>query len=528
MRINRILLITLLLGIFYSCESEKDISDHNSSAAIQFTSEINNNDIQTRAYNSLWENEDKIGVFMKTSGIQLSDQSIVNGYSNIIYTTTGNGTFTAKNEEQNIHFPENNSAVDFIAYYPYQNNINNYIYKVDIIDQSIPQHIDLLYSNNITNASLSNPSNSLQFSHQLSKISFNISASEDVSSLNGIRVSASGLKTLADFSLIDGTLTADENSTGNIDFKTSVNSNSASAEAILIPDGGGSGRIVTFYLPDVGSFKWEIPSGTRLEKGKKYTYNITLNGGGIVVKPENGWVETPLMNNLPTNATYISHMIPNSTRIRNYSMLYDTKYKLAYWVAYPMHGYYLGDSGRSDAWGYDPSISQAFQAYLKSGYGISGIDRGHQIPSADRTINTNTNKTTFYYTNMTPQASTLNQQMWANLESQIRTWTQRCDTLYVVTGAMITTSTDNTIEYVTDNNNQSVAKPKYYYKALAQRINNVYYTIAFKMDNKTYSSGGSYNNYKMTIQQLEQETGLTFFPSISASSKNSIDASHWN
>jgi endonuclease G len=514
--------------LLYSCDSEEEISENNFSKAVHFTSGISSNGMQTKAFNSSWENGDKIGVFMKTSGAQLSDLSIVDGNRNMIYKTAGDGIFTAESNDQTIYFPTDNSAIDFIAYYPHQNSINNYIYKVDIIDQNIPQNIDLLYSNNITRASLNNPSNALQFSHQLSKINLNISVSDDVSGLSGLQVNISGIRTLADFSLVNGTLSVDGTSTGTINFKTTINANKALAEAILIPDEGGTARIISFYLPNAGLFKWELPSETKLEKGKSYTYNITLNASGVDVDPDYGWIETPLMGNLPSDVTYISHMVPTNTKIRNYSMLYDTRYKLAYWVAYPMHGYYLGSSGRTDAWGYDPQISDVFQAFLESAYNISGIDRGHQIPSADRTINTATNKTTFYYTNMTPQSSTLNQGMWASLENRIRTWTQACDTLYVVTGAMITTGTDNVIDYVNDNNGQPVAKPKYYYKALAQRENDIYYTVAFKMDNKTYGNGENYNNYRMTIEQLEQETGFTFFPSIPASSKNNINTSKWN
>lgn len=528
MRINRVLLTALSLCIFYSCQNEDDISDYNA-YPVHFTSTINENVLKTKAFNSSWEDGDKIGLFVKLSGAQLSDQSIVDGYSNNIYKTSGNGIFTPDSDDQTIYFPENNSAVDFIAYYPYQPSINDYIYKVDVTNQNIPQNIDLLYSNNITGASLTNHLNSLQFSHQLSKINLNITTSDNVSSLENLQVRISGIKTLADFSLKNGTLSVDGTSTGNIEFKTTVTTNTAFAEAILIPDEGGTDRIISFYLPNVGSFKWKVPTETKLQKGWKYTYNITLDAGGIVVDPDyEGWIETPLMDNLPPNYTYISHMMPNNTNIRNYSMLYDTQYKLAYWVAYPMHSYYIGNSGRTDDWGYDPAISRTFQALLSSGYGISGIDRGHQIPSADRTYDKATNRATFYYTNMTPQSSTLNQQMWANLEDKIRTWMQSCDTLYVVTGAMVTTSTDTTVEYVNDNNDVPVAKPKYYFKALAKRTNDVYYTIAFKMDNKVYNSGENYNNYTMTVKQLEQVTGFTFFPSIPSSTKNDINTAQWN
>ena len=95
--------------------------------------------------------------------------------------------------------------------------------------------------------------------------------------------------------------------------------------------------------------------------------------------------------------------------------------------------------------GYDPSINPIYQANLSRGYHGNGLDRGHQMPSADRTASKAENATTFYYTNMTPQNSTLNQGMRANLEGKIRVWSAQTDTLYVVTGAMVTTKTDKTL-----------------------------------------------------------------------------------
>lgn len=127
---------------------------------------------------------------------------------------------------------------------------------------------------------------------------------------------------------------------------------------------------------------------------------------------------------------------------------------------------------------------------------------------------------------MTAQHSRLNQTIWANLEAQIRTWTQRCDTMYVVTGAMITTHTNKQIEYVTDNNGAHVARPKYYFKALAQKRGSEYYTIAYKMNNELPSSG--YDSYRLTVKELEEETGFTFFPAVSKQAKETIETSKWN
>jgi endonuclease G len=199
-------------------------------------------------------------------------------------------------------------------------------------------------------------------------------------------------------------------------------------------------------------------------------------------------------------------------------MLFDKKYKLAYWVAYPLHASYIGSSGRTDAWQYDPLVPQSSQPDLSSSFG-SGYDRGHQIHSGDRTATAALNQTTFYYSNMTAQVSSMNQGIWNNLESQVRSWTAQGDTMYVVTGASIRTAADQTITYA-----KGAAIPKYYYKALALKKGNDYYTIGFKIANAVIPSGTTYNNYRMTVSDLEKETGYTFFPKLSAQAKSTIDA----
>lgn len=130
---------------------------------------------------------------------------------------------------------------------------------------------------------------------------------------------------------------------------------------------------------------------------------------------------------------------------------------------------------------------------------------------------------------MTPQSSTLNQKTWANLEDKVRTWVSTCDTLYVVTGAMLTTASDNTIDYITNKNDgKPAAKPKYYYKALAKRINDTYYTVAFKFDNKNgYTGKENLDNYRMTVKELEDMTGFKFFPSVASNIKSKIDNNQW-
>jgi len=127
---------------------------------------------------------------------------------------------------------------------------------------------------------------------------------------------------------------------------------------------------------------------------------------------------------------------------------------------------------------------------------------------------------------MTPQVSSLNQGVWATLETKVRTWTAQCDTMYVVTGAMVTSPTDKKIKYILDNNKKNVAIPKYYYKALAMKKGNQYYTIAYKMDNEKPKSS-AFKSYQIDVAALEEMTGFTFFPQLTKAQKSEIDSSIW-
>ena len=259
-----------------------------------------------------------------------------------------------------------------------------------------------------------------------------------------------------------------------------------------------------------------------------FTQAAAADGGSIIDSSSTAsYFEIPKDTTI-ANCIKITRFLPGSrSSMRNYTMFYDTSMKLAYWVAYPLTNSYIGSSGRSEDWEYDPLISESYQPVLYSAY-KGGYSRGHQIPSADRTYSTTENSTTFYFSNMTAQNYDLNAGMWADLESKVRTWMKSADTMYVVTGAMIKTKTDQTITYTYDNSYNEIPVPKYYYKALAQKRGTSYYTIAFMIENAEPSSSDTYSSYQLSVSELEQETGFTFFPSLSESVKGQVNSTIWS
>jgi len=199
-----------------------------------------------------------------------------------------------------------------------------------------------------------------------------------------------------------------------------------------------------------------------------------------------------------------------------YCMEYDTAQRHSVWVAYKFFDEYnVKNETRTDAWAFDPLIPKQYQSLNSTTQTFYefGYDRGHLIASEDRVFNKLANEETFYFSNMSPQLSWFNQHIWKYLEESVRKWAQSsdCDTLYVVTGGAINEGVEVIGKLTTRNN---VTVPKYYFKALLKRKGDSFDGIAFWLENKTHDTTKPNHTYSITIRELEEKTGIDFFPNL--------------
>jgi hypothetical protein len=95
------------------------------------------------------------------------------------------------------------------------------------------------------------------------------------------------------------------------------------------------------------------------------------------------------------------------------------------WVSYNLEATHFGSQDRCDCFTFDPALPASFTPYTTADYTGAGafhgylIDRGHLARSFDRTSASLDNATTFYFTNIIPQAADLNQGPWAALETHL-------------------------------------------------------------------------------------------------------------
>lgn len=249
-------------------------------------------------------------------------------------------------------------------------------------------------------------------------------------------------------------------------------------------------------------------------------------------------------------ATFVSNQFFPGGKLRNYSVCYDVDRHISHWVAYPIFKkvYETPVLSRVNDFNYDPNdqlpvIPTRDQQYIRTGgngrgYGAWGYDRGHMLPQASRYNNYEPNRMTYYGTNMMPQNSTLNQNIWASLEGKVRGWggLQTYDTLYVVTGAAFKST--KTI----DNANGPIAVPSHCWKVLLRQRGNQNRQISqFKADelkaigfvftNDDAGAATSIESAVRSVKEIEELTGFKFFrnldPAVADAVKSQKNLADW-
>lgn len=221
-----------------------------------------------KASGTTWTTGDKVGIFMKKAGADLGAATAANKQ----FIADDRGTLTAAAADQDLVYPE--GAVDFVAYYPYTATVTENKVAVDVKNQSKPEAIDLLYSNNATNVTASANAVNLGFKHQLATVRLNIKA-QGIASTAGLTATLTGSKTAGSFNLADGSLAVTDASAADIAF--TVNAAGTQAEAIVLPQNAANvkvkftlnGKTVEQALP-AASATWAA--------GNRYAIDVTLKG----------------------------------------------------------------------------------------------------------------------------------------------------------------------------------------------------------------------------------------------------------
>lgn len=193
--------------------------------------------------------------------------------------------------------------------------------------------------------------------------------------------------------------------------------------------------------------------------------------------------------------------------IRSYTgfdLGYNEEYEQAAWVAYVLtrQEAMAGVVERTDDFRPDTSIRTGSSEL--SDYRGSGFDRGHLAPAGDMTWDLQAMSESFLMSNMSPQLPGFNQGIWRRLEEQVRDWAIEKESIYVITGPVLS-SIRSTI------GENGVGVPDHYFKVLVDLSPPDHSFIAFLLPNARIS--GDLYRFAITVDSLEAFTGHDFFAS---------------
>jgi len=298
-------------------------------------------------------------------------------------------------------------------------------------------------------------------------------------------------------------------------------------------------RFVKFRVSDINGNNVTIEYVVTDQTEERPNDNVNANTGYDNVSVTG--YEIPHLND---QNVYADHYVTmDGVQILNYALEWDNTKRHANWVAFTFDTTTSADNvKRTDAWSVDPKLPAEMQVQ-ESDHKNDGFDKGHLCASEDRVYLKEANEQTFYYSNMSPQLKDFNGGFWRKLETRVQTWGRSTadgvyDKVYVTKGGTLNKLLKNfkgtTVDGgtpTTDANGFTIhglACPEYYFMAVLSQKDDVFHAIAFLVPHKEgmtrNPSSDELKEYVVSVDKLEEETGIDFFCNLPDVLENEVEA----
>ena len=250
---------------------------------------------------------------------------------------------------------------------------------------------------------------------------------------------------------------------------------------------------------------------------------ISLIFGSFIFKHR----ETTTDKKLEINNIDISNNNPSQANSKNlnnllivkeeYILSYNCSKGIANWVGWRTSESDLGKLSRSDDFREDESLPKKCYQVDENDYRNSGYDRGHLMPSGDRTKSKSANSSSFLMVNMIPQHPSNNRQIWRALEIYSRELVDQGFTLHSFAGG------NGQIKTI---NKGKISVPKYVWKVIlvenlkTQKLE----TIAVIIPNSEKVKKTDWTDYLVTVDKVESITGYDFFAYLNDDVESEIES----
>ena len=298
-------------------------------------------------------------------------------------------------------------------------------------------------------------------------------------------------------------------------------------------------RFVKFRVSDINGNNVTIEYVVTDQTEERPNDNVNANTGYDNVSVTG--YEIPHLNG---QNVYADHYVTmDGVQILNYALEWDNTKRHANWVAFTFDTTTSADVvKRTNLWAKDPKLPAEMQTG-DSDHTNDGFDRGHLCASEDRVYLKEANDQTFYYSNISPQLNDFNGGFWRKLETRVQTWGRSTadgvyDKVYVTKGGTLNKLLKNfkgtTVDGgtpTTDANGFTIhglACPEYYFMAVLSQKDDVFHAIAFLVPHKEgmteNPSSDELKEYVVSVDKLEEETGIDFFCNLPDVLENEVEA----
>ena len=204
-----------------------------------------------------------------------------------------------------------------------------------------------------------------------------------------------------------------------------------------------------------------------------------------------------------------------------YTVSYNAYYKTPNWVGWELtRKETKGKNVRINRFSPDPDLPEPRVEHAD--YTHSGYDRGHMAPAGDMKWSLKAMRESFYLSNICPQKPGLNRGVWKDLEEQVRLWAKENGRVWIACGPVISSDMRRL-------GKNRVGIPKSFYKVLCMEVNGKMEGIGFLFENRDYENGVSPRKMAVTIDSVENLTGIDFFPALPDAVEGEMEATiNWS
>ncbi|MHC4952732.1 MAG: DNA/RNA non-specific endonuclease [Planctomycetota bacterium] len=211
---------------------------------------------------------------------------------------------------------------------------------------------------------------------------------------------------------------------------------------------------------------------------------------------------------------------------KGYVLSYDAARRVPRWVAERLDPGVLEGEVPEDEKQFAPDTSIPFAIRATSeDFRDSEFVRGRLAAAANHKSDVRVFRETYLLSNVAPQlGAEFRSSFWVHLEGRIRDWARDSDDLFVVTGTLfLPRKKGEDVQYRLIGRRQ-VAVPTHFFKVVMRERKHSRAMIAFLVPHEPMKSGGDPARFLVTVDRLEELSGLDFFPQLGEPTQTELES----